>query len=293
MEKKEKKKGQWFKRILGKWYFWAIASVVFLVGVQVAFVIPAPNKWFDAAWEAGEFISFVGTIILGYVAMRQTQYANKMAEDANAVAKDANETSRKLIQLQEEEYIPVVAVSSFAGMSKFNIEGERTPFQAEMVAVQLRDENNNVSVGYSLAILAEGSNIEEKTNCRAYEIHFVYSGHFVVSSFIIKSITFKSKDFEKTYPISKATPISLCDKEKLTLQVFLLSNEDFMKKDTEAYKYIAAGKFVIEIEMTSMHGKVYTENIVIEKMLIEKPEPVLKMPNIELKLSAAYQVEEK
>lgn len=293
MEKKDDKKGQWIKNLLGKWYFLAIASVVFLVGVQVAFVIPAPNKWFDAAWEAGDFISFVGTIILGYIAMRQTQRANKMAEDANDVAKNANETSRRLIQLQEEEYIPVVTVSSFAGMSKYNIEGERSSFQAEMVAVQMRDENDNVSVGYSLAILAEGSELEEKTYCRAYEIHFVYSGHFVMSSFVIKSIAFRGKDFEKKYPISNAIAMSLCDKEKLTLQVFLLCNEDFIKKDSDAYNYIKAGKFIIEVEMTSMQGKAYTENIVIEKTLVEEPEPVLKKPYIELKLSATYQVEKK
>lgn len=293
MEKKDKKKGQWFKRLLGKWYFWAIASVVFLAGVQFGFAIPAPNKWLDAVWEAGDFISFVGTIILGYVAMRQTQYANKMAEDANAVAKDANETSRKLIQLQEEEYIPVVTVSSFAGITKHNLSGEENKVQTEMVAVEMRDNNNKVSVGYSLSVLADGTTLSKTTHCRGYEIHFVYSGHFVMSSFKIKAIKFSGNAFEKEYPISNSIAMSLCDKEKLTMLVFLISNDDFMQEESSAYEYLKAKRFVVEIEMITMQGKTYTEIITIEKMLIKEPEPTVNQPNIELMLSATYQVNEK
>lgn len=274
------------------WKFWFWSAVIFLVTVQILFTIPAPIKLLDAAWEAGDFISFVGTIILGYIAMRQTQRANKMAEDANSMAKDANETSRKLIQLQEEEYLPVVTVSNFAGITKHNLSGEGNSIQTEMVAVEMRDDKNQVSVGYSLSVLADGATLAKKTYCRGYEIHFVYSGHFVMSSFKIKSIKFSSNDFDKKYSIPNSIAISLCDKEKLTMLVFFISNDDFMQEDSSAYEYIKAKRFIIEIEMISMQGKIYTENITIEKMLIKEPEPTLNQPNIELMLSATYQVNE-
>lgn len=295
MEEKEKETGKlekWVQKNAKNWKFWFWASFLFLAIVQILFTIPAPIPVLDAAWEAGDFISFVGTIILGYIAMRQTQRANKMAEDANNVAQAANETSRKLIQLQEEEYIPVVTVSSFAGLGKFNLEIEENGFQSEMVAVQMRDKNNNVSVGYSLAILSEGTNLDKKTYCRAYELHLAYSGHFVMSSFIINAIIFRSKDFEERYPISNSIAMSLCDKEELILQVYFFSNEDFTKKDSNAYRYIKARNFALEIEMVSMQGRTYTEDIVIEKILVTEPEPVLNQSNIEMLLSATYQVNE-
>lgn len=68
------------KKMLNKWWIWLIASVVFLLVVQILFSIPAPCKWLDAVWEAGDLISFVGTMVLGYVAISQTERANKMSE---------------------------------------------------------------------------------------------------------------------------------------------------------------------------------------------------------------------
>ena len=66
--------------MFSKWWIWLIASIAFLFVVQILFSIPAPCKWLDVAWEAGDFISFVGTMVLGYVAISQTERANKMSE---------------------------------------------------------------------------------------------------------------------------------------------------------------------------------------------------------------------
>lgn len=63
-----------------KWWIWLIASIIFLIVVQILFSIPAPYKWLEAVWEAGNLITFVGTIALGYVAVSQTQRANRMSE---------------------------------------------------------------------------------------------------------------------------------------------------------------------------------------------------------------------
>lgn len=68
------------KKMLSKWWIWLIAIIVFLIVVQILFSIPAPCKWLVAVWKAGDFISFVGTMVLGYVAISQTEWANKMSE---------------------------------------------------------------------------------------------------------------------------------------------------------------------------------------------------------------------
>lgn len=68
------------KKKINKWWGWFILSVLFLLAVQILFSIPAPFKWLEAVWEAGDFISFVGTMVLGYVAISQTERANKMSE---------------------------------------------------------------------------------------------------------------------------------------------------------------------------------------------------------------------
>lgn len=79
-----------FWRIIKLMKWWIISSILFLIIVQVLFTIPAPCKWLDAAWEAGDLISFVGTIVLGIVAIMQT--------------KDANDMSKRLMQLEENRY---------------------------------------------------------------------------------------------------------------------------------------------------------------------------------------------
>lgn len=68
------------KKMLNKWWVWVISSGMFLFVVQILFSIPAPFKWLEAVWKAGDFISFVGTMVLGYVAISQTERANKMSE---------------------------------------------------------------------------------------------------------------------------------------------------------------------------------------------------------------------
>ena len=74
--------------------------VIFLIGVQVLFSIPAPCKWLDAVWDAGDFISFVGTISLGLVAIYQT--------------KNANEVSFRLLQIEEDRRRPQIDIRAIS-----------------------------------------------------------------------------------------------------------------------------------------------------------------------------------
>ena len=69
---------------------WIISCIVFLVVVQILYTIPAPSKWLEARWEAGDLISFVGTIVLGIVAIWQT--------------KEANDMSKRLMQIEENRH---------------------------------------------------------------------------------------------------------------------------------------------------------------------------------------------
>lgn len=68
------------KKMQNKWWVWVISSISFLLIVHILFSIPAPCKWLEAVWEAGDFISFVGTMVLGCVAYHQAEQANKMSE---------------------------------------------------------------------------------------------------------------------------------------------------------------------------------------------------------------------
>ncbi len=79
---------------------WICIIIIFLFGVQILFSIPAPCKWLDAVWGAGDFISFVGTISLGLVAVYQT--------------KKANEISSRLLQIEEERRRPQIDIRAIS-----------------------------------------------------------------------------------------------------------------------------------------------------------------------------------
>ncbi len=79
---------------------WICIIIIFLFGVQILFSIPAPCKWLEAVWEAGDFISFVGTISLGLVTVYQT--------------KKANEMNFRLLQIEEKRRIPKIDILSIS-----------------------------------------------------------------------------------------------------------------------------------------------------------------------------------
>ena len=67
-----------------------IGFIVFLLVTQVLFSTPASTDFFDAAWDAGDLISFVGTITLGIIAISQTEHESKVND--------------RLMQLEENRY---------------------------------------------------------------------------------------------------------------------------------------------------------------------------------------------
>lgn len=75
-----------------------VCSFLFLLLVHILFSIPAPNKWLEAKWGAGDIISFSGTIALGIIAVWQTH--------------EANQISKKMIQLEYRKTTPKINISS-------------------------------------------------------------------------------------------------------------------------------------------------------------------------------------
>ena len=69
------------RKWLDHWVGWLLICAVFLIVIQVLFSFPAPCHILDATWEAGDLISFAGTIVLGLVAWQQNARLLKVEED--------------------------------------------------------------------------------------------------------------------------------------------------------------------------------------------------------------------
>lgn len=67
------------KKLISKWWFWLIISCIFLLLVHIAYKLPAPCYWLEYTISAGELISFLGTVVLGFVAVYQTRQANAIS----------------------------------------------------------------------------------------------------------------------------------------------------------------------------------------------------------------------
>ena len=264
------------KNLRSKWQTWLIASVLFIISIQILFNIPAPCKWLDAVWDAGDFITFVGTVTLGFVAWRQS--------------KMANETSQKLISLQAAEYLPLITLTGFHGITKHKV----TPatdflFTNNISIAEMRTAENDVVIVYSLQIVEDNYDSNKNAlHCRTYELHLKYVSKAIISVPIIKTVIFKGNHFEKTTEINKPLDLSLFDGQELTLIIYCLSNEDFLLPESTSNSWIKANKLIIEFELESMTHQKYIEIMSIQKHLVTEPEKVFKTSNIEMLVSTEY-----
>ena len=78
----------------------------------------------------------------------------------------------------------------------------------------------------------------------------------------------------------------------MRLFMFLMSNEDFTDVTTNAYRHLSAHKLSCIIKMTGMDGKEYKERMVVNKHLVKEKEAKFSEENVEMPLSAYYDVEE-
>ncbi|MCL1806782.1 MAG: hypothetical protein FWG31_03665 [Oscillospiraceae bacterium] len=91
---------------------WLLLGVALLVIVHVLFKISTPFSLLEPAWGAGDLITFVGTITLGYVAYWQTY--------------KANETEDRLLKIEENRYKlelrPFVVVANYFAYAKTQLD---------------------------------------------------------------------------------------------------------------------------------------------------------------------------
>lgn len=82
---------------------WLFSTVGFLVLTHVLFQIPAPYKWIEAVWSAGDFITFAGTVTLGAIAVIQNTRANNINDKLLAI-------NDRLLSLEYQKTIPIVDI---------------------------------------------------------------------------------------------------------------------------------------------------------------------------------------
>ncbi|MCL2404663.1 MAG: hypothetical protein FWC92_03845 [Defluviitaleaceae bacterium] len=82
---------------------WLCVAILFLLITQLIFSIPAPFWFLEAVWGAGDFITFVSTTFLGYIAISQSYLANK----TNISMQETNE---RMHMLQLAQIVSIIAV---------------------------------------------------------------------------------------------------------------------------------------------------------------------------------------
>lgn len=124
--------------------------LLFVLSVTIPFVINEFYKYGQTAdrvyrtiWNAegvlsffGDYLSFFGTIVLGAVAVFQTDKANEKTDAANTIAKDALMQAERSNQLAQEALAQTQKANELAIIGKV-IELESTNIK------QLKEKNNN------------------------------------------------------------------------------------------------------------------------------------------------------
>lgn len=266
------------KKPFEKWWCWLLASIFFLLIIQILFTIEAPCKWLEAKWDAGDIISFAGTIVLGFIAISQTQYANQI--------------NKKLLEMQREDYLPLLEITGLAGVTKHQFRYAAEDFDKRVSLHEMRDNENAVYLGYSVALKVGDLDLSKNTYCRSYEVHCKYSGKLNMKSLSLNSIIVEGNGLLREFTIQGDDLMSLTPGEEQPFFFFLVSNMDFLNENSEAYQIISAHKMVLKISMTGYDGKQYEEKISVIKHLVKEPEKRFNMGNVEFPVSVAYDVKE-
>ena len=281
-----------------KWWAWLLITSLLMLIIQILFNIHPKSKWLDAVWEPGDLLTFIGTVVLGYIAVYQTKRANDTTERANHIAEQANQTSAQLIDLQQAEYTPVITVSKFAGLSYDNpntvcVENYLSKPHSDLIVHEMRTTKNETIVGMSIALIEPGTKEDAHLFQRIYELHFKYQGKPVIKRLRILSVAFLGINYEKRFNIETSPDLSLTNGDEYNFFAILISNENYTVETNEVYKHITAPVMSITIEMKTMQGKSFVETITIHKHLVKQPDANFNKPNFELAASISYEVQEK
>ena len=146
---------QFMKKHASKWWFWFLCAVLFLIVIQILFSIPAPCKWLEAVWNAGDFISFTGTMVLGFVAIWQTQRANGMSERLMELEHNRYKMEiRPFVMVTDWKAYELNSTQILLNPNKLYIEIGQTADGENVIGLGLRFQNTTnsyVSVEYKTA----------------------------------------------------------------------------------------------------------------------------------------------
>lgn len=117
-EKTTKSKAKDKGALYTRWQFWLAATILVLVIIHCLFSISAPTKFFEAKWSAGDLLTFLGTIVLGYVAVMQTHKANQTAERATQI-------SERLMQKELSDDLPKIDIRPLSKSALANCSVEK------------------------------------------------------------------------------------------------------------------------------------------------------------------------
>lgn len=232
-----------------------IVIIIFMpiIIIHVLFKIKTGYYWIVAEWEAGDVLgyfgdvlSFVGTIILGYVAICQTQKANNISE-----------------KLMEMDLVKMKPCFDFKNSQKFFI--------------SLIDDANRVRERYKCdevifldALITANPRTGMTTNVCSIVLDVTNSGHSDIRFVFIESIDFyllvmdKRNQNKKLAMITGNSDIKVGETKKMIIQISreFVDNEDL--KDTW-YKD-NKDKIMPHLEMllhiVTVDGVDYYENIV-------------------------------
>lgn len=232
-----------------------IVIIIFMpiIIIHVLFKIKTGYYWIVAEWEAGDVLgyfgdvlSFVGTIILGYVAICQTQKANNISE-----------------KLMEMDLVKMKPCFDFKNSQKFFI--------------SLIDDANKVRERYRCdevifldALITANPRTGMTTNVCSIVLDVTNSGHSDIRFVFIESIDFyllvmdKRNQNKKLAMITGNSDIKVGETKKMIIQISreFVDNEDL--KDTW-YKD-NKDKIMPHLEMllhiVTVDGVDYYENIV-------------------------------
>ena len=116
---------EWLKKLLSNIWFYVVLIVLSLLipfGINEAYKYgQSTGNGYLTLWGAeevfsffGDYLSFFGTIILGAVAVFQTEKANQKTDDANTIATDALKQAERSNQLAQEALIQTERANELA-----------------------------------------------------------------------------------------------------------------------------------------------------------------------------------
>lgn len=127
---KDNKDNKYFKNYL-------LFMIFILACIHIMYKIPAPIPFLAHVWEAGDVITFIGTVVLGYITYKQNM--------------NANETNRAILSQQKKEFEINNAPRLFCYLENF----KNSPTSNYMTLVV---ENVGNSIARDISIKIDGIN---------------------------------------------------------------------------------------------------------------------------------------